>query len=128
MPLVRISLRRGKAANYHAALRDGIYSAMRKTFSVPEGDCFILVHEHDETTFFVDPDYLGIHRTEDAVVIQITCNDTRTVEQKKALYATITRNLGDAPGVKPGDVFINLVEVKPENWSFGNGLAPYAGK
>jgi phenylpyruvate tautomerase PptA (4-oxalocrotonate tautomerase family) len=128
MPLVRISLRRGKAANYHAALCSGIYNAMRETFAVPEGDCFVLVHEHDEGTFFVDPDYLGIHRTEDAVVIQITCNDTRTVEQKKALYAAIAKNLGAAPGVRPGDVFINLVEVKPENWSFGNGLAPYAGK
>jgi phenylpyruvate tautomerase PptA (4-oxalocrotonate tautomerase family) len=24
------------------------------------------------------------------------------------------------------DVFINLVEVKKENWSFGNGIAQYA--
>lgn len=29
-------------------------------------------------------------------------------------------------GVRPEDVFINLVEVKKENWSFGNGVAQYA--
>ena len=30
------------------------------------------------------------------------------------------------PGVRPQDVFINLVEVLPENWSLGNGVAQYA--
>jgi hypothetical protein len=29
--------------------------------------------------------------------------------------------------LKPQDVFISLVEVKKENWSFGNGMAQYAG-
>ena len=60
------------------------------------------------------------------VFIQITFNDTRTLDQKKQLYKAITENLGKSPGVKPGDVFINLVEVKKENWSFGNGEAQYA--
>jgi hypothetical protein len=27
--------------------------------------------------------------------------------------------------VRLGDVFINLVEVKKENWSFGEGVAQY---
>jgi len=29
-------------------------------------------------------------------------------------------------GVRIQDVFISLVEVKKENWSFGNGVAQYA--
>ena len=56
------------------------------------------------------------------MVIQITANATRTIDQKRALYAAIARNLADNPGVKPGNVFVNLVEVSPENWSFGDGL------
>jgi 4-oxalocrotonate tautomerase len=31
------------------------------------------------------------------------------------------------PGLRREDVFVNLVEVEKENWSFGNGLAQYAG-
>jgi hypothetical protein len=29
-------------------------------------------------------------------------------------------------GVRTEDVFVNLVEVKKENWSFGKGVAQYA--
>jgi 4-oxalocrotonate tautomerase len=34
--------------------------------------------------------------------------------------------LGQEAGMRPEDVFINLVEVAKENWSFGNGIAQYA--
>jgi len=60
------------------------------------------------------------------IVIQITLNEGRTVELKKALYKNIAEGLHQAVGMKPQDVFVNLVEVKKENWSFGNGVAQYA--
>ena len=59
------------------------------------------------------------------VMIQLTVSNTRTVEQKKALYRRIVENLTADPGLRPEDVLINLVEVLPENWSFGHGLAQY---
>ena len=126
MPLVRISLRKGKDPAYRQALRDGVYAAMRETFAVPEDDRFILVHEHDGDGFDFSPSYLGMARSDDLVIIQITANDTRTVAQKQALFARIAERLGKEPGVRPDDVFINLVEVKKENWSFGRGVAQYA--
>ena len=125
MPLVRISLRRGKSPGHIAALRHGIYQAMRETFNVPENDRFILVHEHDDTGFDYDPAYPGLARTGDVVFIQITANNTRTVEQKQALYRRIADRLADNPGLRREDVFINLIEVAKENWSFGNGIAQY---
>jgi hypothetical protein len=33
--------------------------------------------------------------------------------------------LAEAPGLKPQELVINLVEVVWENWSFGNGDAQY---
>lgn len=126
MPLVRISLRRGKSSAYIAALRNGIYQAMRETFNVPENDRFILVSQHDAEEFDYDPNYLGIARSDDLVIVQITCNSGRTVEQKQALYRRIAENFSADPGLRPEDVFINLVEVAKENWSFGNGIAQYA--
>jgi 4-oxalocrotonate tautomerase len=126
MPLVRVSLRKGKPAAYRKAILDGIYGAMRSAFEVPEEDRFMVINEHDEADFSYSKTYLGIARTDDLVLIQITANNTRTVEKKKAFYRQIALNLKADPGVRPEDVFINLVEVLPENWSFGNGIAQYA--
>ena len=61
-----------------------------------------------------DSEYLNIQRTEGIIVIQITLNEGRTIECKKEL------------DVRMEDVFISLIEVKKENWSFGNGIAQYA--
>lgn len=126
MPLVRISLRRGKSAAHHAALRNGIYAAMRETFDVPEDDRFILIHQHDVGEFDCDLHYLGIARSDDLVIVQIACNNTRTVAQKQAFYRRVAENLAADPGLRPEDVFINLLETARENWSFGNGIAQYA--
>jgi 4-oxalocrotonate tautomerase len=126
MPLTRISLRAGKGAAYHRALTDGVYAAMRETFAVPEDDRFLLVHEHEEGAFAYGRDYLGIARSDDLVMIQITCNDTRSLAQKRALYRAIADRLARDPGLRPEDVLISLVEVRAENWSFGHGLAQYA--
>ena len=126
MPLVRISLRKGKPAAYRKAILEGIYAAMRGTFDVPEEDRFMVIDEHDETDFSYSKSYLDIARTDDLILIQITANNTRTTEKKKALFRQIVENLKADPGVRPEDVFINLVEVLPENWSFGNGIAQYA--
>jgi len=126
MPLTRISLQQGKSAPYRRAILDGVYAAMRETFEVPEDDRFMLVSEHDESGFVYGRSYLGIERSDDLVIIQLTVSNTRSVAQKKALFARIVDKLAENPGVRPQDVFINLVEVAKENWSFGNGAAQYA--
>ena len=126
MPIVRISIRRGKDATYKKALVDGIYAAMHEDFSVPKDDLFMTIDEHDADTFAYSPYYLGVARSDDLVIVQITANDTRDLTQKKAFYRGVAERLAAAPGVRKEDVFINLVEVKKENWSFGNGIAQYA--
>jgi 4-oxalocrotonate tautomerase len=126
MPLTRISLRRGKPAAYRKAIRDGLYRAMRETFDVPEVNRFMLITEHDEVDFDYGATYLGIARSDDLVIIQLTVNNTRTLAQKKALYRRIVALLTESPGLRPEDIFISLVEVAPENWSLGHGEAQYA--
>ncbi|MBR8145504.1 tautomerase family protein [Burkholderia sp. AU19243] len=126
MPFTRIAVREGKPAAYRAALVDGVYRALMHTFNVPEDDIFMVVTEHTAENFFFGRHYLDIERSDDLVMIQITANNTRTLEQKKALYRTIAENLAAQPGVRPEDVFISLVEVLKEDWSFGNGIAQYA--
>jgi phenylpyruvate tautomerase PptA (4-oxalocrotonate tautomerase family) len=125
MPLVRISLRRGKSPAYRKAIFDGVYQAMRETFDVPEDDRFMVATEHDAPDFSYGPNYIGIERSDDLVIIQLTVSNTRGVDKKKALYRRIVEILTRNPGLRPEDVFINLVEVLPENWSFGHGRAQY---
>jgi 4-oxalocrotonate tautomerase len=124
MPLVRIDLRKGKADAYRQEIGRVLYEALVGV-GVPEKDRFQVIAEHDAGTFLFDPSYLGVERTDDLVIIQITWNEGRSVEQKKALYKAIADGLAKSPGIRPQDVFINLVEVKRENWSYGNGIAQY---
>ncbi len=126
MPLVRVSLRRGKSDDYKKAIGDGVYKAMREVFNVPEEDRSVVVSEHSESEFQFSKTYLDIARSDDLVIIQITANNTRTTEQKKALFAKIAELLSRQPGLRKEDVFISLVDVPKENWSFGNGIAQYA--
>ncbi|MGY3583504.1 4-oxalocrotonate tautomerase [Bradyrhizobium sp. USDA 4341] len=125
MPLTRVSLRRGKPAAYRKAVLESLYRAMRETFDVPEGDRFMTISEHDDDDFAYGADYLGVRRSDDLVIIQITVSNTRPVAQKQRLYRRIADLLTESPGLRAEDIFINLVEVLPENWSFGNGEAQY---
>jgi 4-oxalocrotonate tautomerase len=124
MPLVRIDLRKGKDAAYRQQVGRVVYEAL-VSVGVPRNDRFQVIGEYEAGNFLFDPDYLGVHRSHDLVIIQITWSEGRTVEQKKALYKAIADGLSVALGIRPEDVFINLVEVKKENWSFGNGVAQY---
>ena len=126
MPLTRISLRKGKSSAYKRALFDQIYLAMRETFDVPEDDRFMTISEHEAEDFDYGKTYLGIERSDDLVMIQLTVSNTRSPSQKGALFARIAEKLADNPGVRPEDILITMVEVRKENWSFGHGIAHYA--
>lgn len=126
MPLVRIDIKRNHDASYAKRLGKVIYDSMKAAINVPDQDNFQVLAEHDDDHFVYDHTYLGIKRTDGLVFIQITLNEGRSTDQKKLLYKTIAEGLNLEAGVRPEDVFINLVEVKKENWSFGNGVAQYA--
>jgi phenylpyruvate tautomerase PptA (4-oxalocrotonate tautomerase family) len=126
MPLARISLPAGKPADYHASVGDVVYTAMLDTLKAPKDDRFQIISEHSATDLIIDPTYLGIERSKDAIIIQMTLNEGRTVDVKKAFYKAVADGLHARLGLRREDVFINLVEVKKENWSFGNGEAQYA--
>ncbi|WP_277185060.1 tautomerase family protein [Caballeronia sp. BR00000012568055] len=126
MPFVRIDLMLGKDATYRTTIGDVVYEAMRRTLDVPENDRFQVIAERGASDFIVDRTYMGIERTDDCVVIQITLNEGRDVAKKKAFYKAVADGLHERLKLRREDVFINLVEVKKENWSFGNGEAQYA--
>ncbi|MBN9668789.1 tautomerase family protein [Roseibium aggregatum] len=129
MPLTQVSLMKGsKSPAQKAAILDEIYQAMRETFDVPQDDKFMTITEHAREDFLFGRHYMNIPRSDDLMIIQLTVSDTRSQEKKKALFARIVKGLVHEVGVRAEDVFINLVETKTENWSFGNGIAQYADR
>lgn len=126
MPFVCISLRQGTSKEYRRAIADGVHQAMIDAMAIPPDDRFQVISEYAAENLIYDPRYLGIERSDKAVLIQITLSAGRKPGQKRALFKRIAELLGKSPGVRPQDVFVNLVEVAWENWSFGNGEAQYA--
>ena len=126
MPLVRISLMQGKPVEFRRKVGEIVYQTMVETINVPPKDNFQIITEHDENNLIFDSEYLNIHRTDGIVIIQITLNEGRTVELKKTFYKRLAERLHSELGIRMEDIFVSLVEVKKENWSFGNGIAQYA--
>ncbi|CAB1402043.1 4-oxalocrotonate tautomerase [Pseudomonas fluorescens] len=125
MPLVRIDIKQNPNATFAKRIGEQIYAALRSCIDVPEHDNFQILTEHDAQHLVYDPQYLGIRRSDGVVFIQITISEGRSVEKKQLLFKTIADNLHAELAVRLEDVFINLIEVKKENWSFGNGIAQY---
>ena len=126
MPLARIDLPAGRPADYGRAVADVVYEAMIATLKAPKDDRFQVISEHTRDTMLIDPTFFDVKRTADALIIQLTLNEGRTAEAKKAFYKAVADGLHERVGLRREDVFISLVEVKKENWSFGNGIAQYA--
>src|SRR6202012_817445 len=103
MPLVRIAFRAGKSAQYRQAVADEVHRALVEFASVPELDRFQILTEHTPGDLIYDPTYLGVNRTDDIVMIQITLNQ-RTQAVKVALYKGIEQRLARSQGVRRGEV------------------------
>jgi 4-oxalocrotonate tautomerase len=126
MPLVRIDLIEGKPPEYRIQIGQVVYQAMMETLGVPRNDHFQVIAEHSKTDLQFDKEYVGVHRSDECIFVQITLNAGRTVEMKQRFYKAVADGLHETLKVRREDVLINLVEVAKENWSFGNGEAQYA--
>jgi phenylpyruvate tautomerase PptA (4-oxalocrotonate tautomerase family) len=126
MPLVQIHLLQGKPAEFRRKVGEIVYQTMLDTINVPAKDNFQIITEHDKDGLIYDPEYLNVQRTDGILVIQVTLNEGRTLERKKAFYKQLAERLHAELDIRMEDVFISLIEVKKENWSFGNGSAQYA--
>lgn len=125
MPLVRIDLPNTTSDSDRHAIVEVVYDALINVVGAPSNDKFMILTSHDTSALVMDPTYL-VERTERALIIQVTLNAGRTVELKKKFYRAIAEGLHEAIGLRTEDVFISLVEVPKENWSFGAGEAQYA--
>jgi 4-oxalocrotonate tautomerase len=125
MPMVRIDLVKGRSVADRQAIGEVVYQALG-SIGVPKDDRFQVIAEHDADNFIYPMSYLDLKHTRDLIMIQITFNEGRSIEQKRALFKAIADGVHDQIAIRREDVFINLIEVKKENWSFGGGVAQYS--
>tara|TARA_Y100000590_G_C15530150_1_gene942819 strand:+ start:90 stop:476 length:387 start_codon:yes stop_codon:yes gene_type:complete len=128
MPLVRIDLNKSYTQESSKQIGEIVYSAMEEEINVPKDDKFQIITRHETSELNIPDSYLGIKYTEGLIIIQISLNKGRSIELKKKLYKRIADDLNSKLKIRKEDVFIGLIEVDKENWSFGNGEAQYASK
>ncbi len=125
MPLVKVSLLKGKTKEYKQAVRDSLYQGFQNGFNIKDDSLFTLINEYEKENFLFPKNYLDIDHTDDLIIIEIVANIGRTQEQKKILYSEINSALVRTPNIRSEDIIINIVEVPKDNWSMGNGVAAF---
>jgi 4-oxalocrotonate tautomerase len=129
VPLVRINLSKSASAETVRTVSDVVYDAMINVANVPANDKFQIITRHaDDELVYPADGYLGITYTPSIVFIQVTWNAGRTIEVKKAFYKAVAEGISTKAGIRIQDVFISLIDVAREDWSFGNGEMQYAPK
>ena len=126
MPFVRVSVTEDTSNEHLQRISDAVHESMVTTFQVPAKDRFQVLTRHLPDELICAPEYLDIVHSGPVVFIQITCNEGRTLEMKKALFARLAASIEAGGFIRAANVIVSLVEVKKENWSFGNGIAQYA--
>lgn len=95
-----------------------VSDAMKETVNVHPRDLFQVVTTHDADELIYEPSILETPQADGILLIQIALSEGRPVERKEALYKAVRDQLFAKLGVQPETVFINLIDVKKENWSF----------
>ena len=85
MPLVRIEYRKGIHNDLGNKIGAIVYRSMVETINVPENDNFQIITEHEVNGLIYDPDYLGIHRSDGIIIIQVTLNEGRTTRNEEGI-------------------------------------------
>ena len=127
MPLVRINLSASASQEVVDAVSHCVYDAMLSVANVPAGDKFQIITRHapGELVYPVEG-YLGITYSSNIIFIQVTWNAGRSVDVKKAFYKAVAEGIHAKAGARMEDIWISLIDVARENWSFGNGEMQYA--
>ena len=124
MPLIRVDMIEGRSPDEIKSLLDAAHRAVLAAFKVPQRDRYQIVHEHPPSRFIVEDTGLGITRTRNCVVFQLTTKP-HELEAKENFYRLLVRELEAACGIAPSDVVVSITTNSDADWSFGNGRAQF---
>ena len=123
MPLVRVTMIKGKSPDYIKKMSDSIYEALVDGY-MQKGDLFHIIEQVEPGDLIYDR-HFGIKgsRSGDFVIINIE-SDARRRGEKEAFLARLSDKLAASPGIARDDVFVRLDMTSGlEDWSLGGGIA-----
>jgi phenylpyruvate tautomerase PptA (4-oxalocrotonate tautomerase family) len=119
MPLVTISILKGKSPQYVKAVGDSVNSAVIETMNFPADDRYQIIHQ-------LDADSLQLQNSsEDRIMMHLVMRAGRSNKSKQAFYQQVVKNLAKNPGIKPENVLITITENHDIDWSFKDGIAQF---
>jgi phenylpyruvate tautomerase PptA (4-oxalocrotonate tautomerase family) len=124
MPLIRFDLIKGRTDKEIADLLDAAHEATLAAFHVPMRDRYQIMQEHEASRLRIEDTGLGLERTDQVVIVQVTSRP-RTTEEKQNFYRLLCEALQKNCGIVPSDVMVSIVENTDVDWSFGNGEAQF---
>lgn len=127
MPLLRFDIIEGRDPQAIRKLLDAAHGAVVEALEVPERDRYQIVHQHPASEMVVEDTGLGIERSRDVVVLQVTSRP-RGREKKEAFYRLLCQRLEEKCGIRSSDVVVSFVVNDDEDWSFGLGRAQFLTK
>ncbi len=121
MPLLCFDLIQGRSEKQIEMILDATHEILVKSFNVPQRDRYQIVREHAPSRMIVEDTGLGIVRTPNMLVLQVTTRPrSRAMKQ-----AFLVEKLEAACGIAPSDVLVTFVTNTDEDWSFGLGRAQF---
>jgi hypothetical protein len=124
MPLLCFDLIEGRSERQIDMILDVTHQVLVKSFNVPERDRYQIVREHPPSRMIVEDTGLGIARTPNILVLQITTRPRSRV-MKQTFYSSLVEKLNAVCGIAPSDVLVTFVTNTDEDWSFGLGRAQF---
>lgn len=126
MPIVTLTVRKPKTAEFKAGVLDAIHAALVE-IGAHADDRFQRVIELGEADFRFDSGFPDVRtqRTEDFMLVEILLGTGRSVRIKKQLLAGITARLS-AQGLDTENLMVVFQDLPWENFSPAGGRLPHA--
>ena len=124
MPLLCFDLIAGRSENQIKRILDITHEVVVNAFNVPPRDRYQIVREHLPSRMIIEDTGLGIERTANRMVLQVTTR-LRSRAMKQAFYRSLVERRADGCGISPNDVVVTFVTNTDEDWSFGLGRAQF---
>ena len=105
MPLLCFDLVEGRSERQLKKILDVTHEVLVSAFNVPRSDRYQIVREHPPSRMIIEDTGLGIKRTPNMLVLQVTTRP-RSRAMKQAFYKLLVEKLEAVCGLAPSDELI----------------------
>ena len=115
MPLVTVTMIKGKSKEFRKSILDVVHSSLVKAFKIPD-------HDRNQRIIEIDPDNYEFPagKSVNYMTIEMTVFPGRSIEAKRTLYKKMVTGL-KALGIPSDDILIVLKEPPLQNWGIRGG-------